>query len=96
MGPGRDRTRDPWNCSQTRIGSQTRYRLRYAARSSACSNYFPLLFISYINECSLVNLYMEEIKKKKKKKKKKKPSVHVVLSMQSSGIEVSFKYPVLL
>ena len=31
MGPGRDRTRDPWNCSQTRICSQTRYRLRYAA-----------------------------------------------------------------
>ena len=33
MGPGRDRTRDPWMCSQTRICSQTRYRLRYAARS---------------------------------------------------------------
>ena len=32
MGPGRDRNRDPWNCSQTRICSQTRYRLRYAAR----------------------------------------------------------------
>ena len=32
MGPGRDRTCDPWNCSQTRICSQTRYRLRYAAR----------------------------------------------------------------
>ena len=26
MGPGRDRTRDPWICSQTR------YRLRYATR----------------------------------------------------------------
>ena len=33
MGPDRDRTRDPWNCSQTRICCQTRYRLRYAARS---------------------------------------------------------------
>ena len=33
MGPGRDRTRDPWICSQTRICSLTRYRLRYAARS---------------------------------------------------------------
>ena len=32
MGPGRDRTRDPWVCSQTRICSRTRYRLRYAAR----------------------------------------------------------------
>ena len=32
MGPDRDRTRDPWICSQTGICSQTRYRLRYAAR----------------------------------------------------------------
>ena len=32
MVPGRDRTRDPWICSQTRICSHTRYRLRYAAR----------------------------------------------------------------
>ena len=32
MGPGRDRTRDPWICSQLRICNQTRYRLRYAAR----------------------------------------------------------------
>ena len=32
MGPDRDRTRDPWICSQTCICSQTRYRLRYAAR----------------------------------------------------------------
>ena len=32
MGPGRDRTRDPWICSQTRICCQTPYRLRYAAR----------------------------------------------------------------
>ena len=36
MGPGRDRTRDPWICSQTRICCQTRYRLRYAARLKAC------------------------------------------------------------
>ena len=32
MGPGRDRTRDPWICSQTRICCQTLYRMRYAAR----------------------------------------------------------------
>ena len=32
MGPGRDRTRDPWICSQTRICCQTRYRLRYVAQ----------------------------------------------------------------
>ena len=30
MGPGSDRTLDPWICSQTRICCQTRYRLRYA------------------------------------------------------------------
>ena len=30
MVPGRDQTRDPWICSQTRICNQTRYRLRYA------------------------------------------------------------------
>ena len=38
MGPGRDRTRDPWICSQTRICCQTRYRLRYAARYSSSSS----------------------------------------------------------
>ena len=27
IGPGRDRTRDPWICIQSRIGCQTRYRL---------------------------------------------------------------------
>ena len=32
IGPGRDRTGDPWICSQTRICSQTSYRLRYVAR----------------------------------------------------------------
>ena len=32
MGPGRDRTRDPWICSQTRICCQTHYRLCYGAR----------------------------------------------------------------
>ena len=35
MGPGRDRTREPWICSQTRICCQTHYRLRYAARCRA-------------------------------------------------------------
>ena len=32
MGPSRDRTRDPWICSQTRICCQTHYRLCYVAR----------------------------------------------------------------
>ena len=36
MGPDRDRTRDPWIFNQTRICSQTRYRLRYAARLHIC------------------------------------------------------------
>ena len=36
MGPGWDRTRDPWICSKTRICSQTRYRLRYTARIYEC------------------------------------------------------------
>ena len=31
MGPGVDRTQDPWICSQTCICSQTRYQMRYAA-----------------------------------------------------------------
>ena len=35
MGPDRDRTHDPWICSRIRICSQTRYRLRYAARRKA-------------------------------------------------------------
>ena len=34
MVPGRDRTCDPWICSQTRICSQTSYRLCYAAQSN--------------------------------------------------------------
>ena len=36
MGLGRDRTRDPWICSQTRICCQTRYRLCYAPGFSHC------------------------------------------------------------
>ena len=38
MGPDRDRTRNPWICSQTSICSQTRYPLRYAARQSSPLN----------------------------------------------------------
>ena len=34
MGLGRDRTLDPWICSQTRICFQTCYRLGYAVRYS--------------------------------------------------------------
>ena len=43
IGPRRDRTRDPWICSQTRIYCQTRYRLhctRPGRRS--CSFYIDL------------------------------------------------------
>ena len=60
MGPGRDRTRDPWICSQTRICCQTRYRLRYAARwckglnwpqgyKTLCSTQLSMKFILLIN-----------------------------------------------
>ena len=31
IGPGRDRTRDPWICSQTGIRCHTHYGLRYPA-----------------------------------------------------------------
>ena len=40
MGPGQDRTRDPWICSQTRICSQTSYRLHKLALCTEC--YFIL------------------------------------------------------
>ena len=40
MGPGRDRTRDPWICSQTRICCQTRYQLRYAAWCHTDNHFF--------------------------------------------------------
>ena len=43
MGPGRDRTRDPWICSQTRICCQTRYRLHYTRPGRrGCSFYIDL------------------------------------------------------
>ena len=47
MGPDRDRTRDPWICSQTHICSQTRYQLRYAAWYDQVSNIFiRILFVT--------------------------------------------------
>ena len=45
MGPDRDRTCDPWICSQTRICSQTHYRLRYAAWSHG---FVILFFVSLL------------------------------------------------
>ena len=42
MGPGRDQTRNPWICSQTRICSQTHYRLSYAARQILLVSYYTL------------------------------------------------------
>ena len=41
MGPGRDRTRDPWICSQTRICSQTLCQLRYAALGQGLGDIKP-------------------------------------------------------
>ena len=53
MGPGRDQTRDPWICSQTLICCQTRYRLRYAARSKISPDLDPrcltlIVFLKYV------------------------------------------------
>ena len=53
MGPDRDRIRDPWICSQTRTCSQTRYRLRYAARRlTYCAKYITIR-LSTVNKCKL-------------------------------------------
>ena len=56
MGPGRDQTRDPWICSQTRICRQTRYRLRKASATSLDNKIFERkivnIFLSIsINTC---------------------------------------------
>ena len=40
----RNRTRDPWICSQTRICCQTRYRLRYAARFKSIAEWSILQY----------------------------------------------------
>ena len=52
MGPGRDRTRDPWISCQTRICCQTRYRLRYAAvpvrRESAENTLFVIEKLKFV------------------------------------------------
>ena len=64
MGPGRDRTRDPWNCSQTRICSQTRYRLRYAARYPlACeiSILLPVETAFSLQHCSVTSVFTKTL-----------------------------------
>ena len=67
MGPGRDRTRDPWICSQTRICCQTRYRLRYAARfTSLRSENTRISLLSYrdlwlnYKNCSCTSKHMTQ------------------------------------
>ena len=57
MGPGRDRTRDPWICSQTRICCQTRYRLRYAARCDLCLwvDFYVPIFILRVTKSSFLS-----------------------------------------
>ena len=62
MGPGRDRTRDPWICSQLRICSQTRYRLRYAARSIYVVKSFILSKKKLIKSAYSVNMNIFEKK----------------------------------
>ena len=64
MGPSRDRTRDPWNCSQTCICSQTRYRLRYAARCFPCGVlgqvwYLIYRFLNFATFLTRIHLYQQ-------------------------------------
>ena len=47
VGPGRDRTRDPWIPRQTSICTPTRYRLRYAA-----CRYLSYIYSLYVNNLS--------------------------------------------
>ena len=54
MGPDRDRTRDPWICSQIRIRSQTRYRLRYAAR---LASWKPADLGLYFSQNRIMDIY---------------------------------------
>ena len=58
MGPGQDRTRDPWKFSPTRICSQTRYRLRYAGITEAS----PTMLALSRARCTDVSLYTLRIK----------------------------------
>ena len=53
MGPGRDRTRNPWICSQIHICCQTCYRLPYAAQTADMG----LRFLSRPFSITLVDLY---------------------------------------
>ena len=60
MGPGGDRTCDPWICSQTRICCQTCYRLRYVAPCNKLMNkfcQFAYLFYFYQVKISFTVLY---------------------------------------
>ena len=61
MGPGRDRTRDPWICSQLRICNQTCYRLHYAARYELdkIQNEAARIATGATKLVSLTNLYKE-------------------------------------
>ena len=54
MGPDRDRTSDPWTCSQTRICSQTCYQLRYAARQVLLYMYLHITGILLDSEFFLI------------------------------------------
>ena len=41
MGPGRDRTRDPWICSQTRIAWEVNYYIKTGVVSPVCNYLRP-------------------------------------------------------
>ena len=65
MVPGRDRTRDPWICSQTGICSQTRYQLHYAARYRlvwTCVVHHPLKTVFFRVKAHIV-FHVKEVSK---------------------------------
>ena len=61
MVPGRDRTRDPWICSQTRICRQTRYRLRYLPYSKIYQKFivphYPKIDLRHCSAKTNVHFY---------------------------------------
>ena len=60
MGPDRDRTRDPWICSQTRTCSQTRYRLT-ALRGPALARSCGLFYIHIFFKCVQIKKSLFEL-----------------------------------
>ena len=94
MGPDRDRTRDPWICSQTRICCQTRYRLRYAARRKIKKKVHSVLPILYgnvqgcvpvsLNWTDYTNSYTPPLKRTENM-----PKFHLITEKHSKNIRLT-------